>query len=155
MDDVPVTAGHYVGKMSPESVPEPLKIEVDLLGLLMTCWKCTSDSVALVGVIPHEDGPEDRLVRLSESAALAFAASLLPPGTPRVGAIKERNSRTAGESYLSNGCVKCDALFGNFFIYHSELLEVLVTEGVSGLELLATVMAPVNGWEEIQEPDLI
>ena len=141
--------------MSSEPTSDLPQVEVDLLGLPTICWKCGAESVALVGIIPHEDGPEDELVRLSEPAALAFAAELLPPGFPRVGVIKDRASRAAGETYLSNGCVQCDALFGNFFLYHEELLEVLVTEGVGGLEVLATVMAPMSGWQQIQEPDLI
>lgn len=32
-----------------------------------------------------------------------------------IGPIKPRHSRTVGESYLSNGCVHCDALQGRFF----------------------------------------
>ena len=150
-----VAAAHYGEAMSREPSSDLSQVEIDLLGLSIICWKCGAESVALVGIIPHEDGPEDELVRLSEPASLAFAAGLLPPGLPRVGIIKDRASRAAGKTYLSNGCVQCDALFGNFFLYHEEMLEVLVTEGVGGLEVLATVMAPMTDWQQIQDPDLI
>ena len=106
---------------------------------------------------PTQDGPEN-----STCAATANRRHLhLPPSSCRrdshvSGVIKDRASRAAGETYLSNGaCVQCDALFGYFFLYHEELLEVLVTEGVGGLEVLATVMAPMSGWQKIQEPDRI
>jgi len=141
--------------MSKEPSSDLAQVEIDLLGLSTICWKCGAESVALVGIIPNEDGSEYELVRLTEPAALAFAAGILPPGMPRVGVIKDRASRATGATYLSNGCVQCDALFGNFFLYHEELLEVLVTEGVGSLEVLATVMAPMTEWQQIQEPDLI
>ena len=64
-----------------------------------------------------------------------------------MGEIKERASRTAGETYLSNGCFHCDALLGNFFLFHEELPEILVTEGIAGLKVLATVSVPVTDWE--------
>ena len=52
--------------MSSEHSSDLPQVEIDLPGLPTTCWKCGAASVALVGVIPHEDGPEDELERLSE-----------------------------------------------------------------------------------------
>ena len=42
------------------------------------------------------------------------------PDDPLRGPVKLRFSRTVGESYMSNGCPKCDGLFGKFFSYPSE-----------------------------------
>ena len=95
---------------------------------------------------------DDELFQTDEPAALAFAAAHLPVGASQVGEIKERASRTAGETYLSNGCFHCDALLGNFFLFHEELLEVLVTEGTEGLRVLATVSVPVTDWEVGVDP---
>jgi hypothetical protein len=44
----------------------------------------------------------------------------------------------------------CDALLGNFFLFQEELLEVLVTEGKEGLQVLATVTVPAIDWEVAQ-----
>ena len=38
-----------------------------------------------------------------------------------IGTIKLRYSKTCGHSYLSNGCVHCDALMGDFFLERDEL----------------------------------
>jgi hypothetical protein len=129
-------------------------VDLELLGLPTACWKCGGSTVALVGVSPTEAREDEELFRTSEPAALAFAAAHLPAGAPHVGEIKERTSRTAGETYLSNGCFHCDALLGNFFLFHEELLEVLVTEGTMGLQVLATVSVPVTEWEVARSASL-
>lgn len=123
-------------------------IDLVLLGLPTACWKCGRNTVALVAVSPSGAREDDELFQTDEPAALAFAAAHLPVGAAHVGKIKERTSRTAGETYLSNGCFHCDALLGNYFLFHEELLEVLVTEGIEGLRVLATAHVPLAEWEE-------
>ena len=142
-----VTPGRYGSPMSTDEGTQDRMVDLELLGLSTACWKCGGSTVALVAVSPTEAREDDELFQTSEPTALAFAAVHLPAGTPQVGAIKERASRTAGENYLSNGCFHCDALLGNFFLFHEELLEVLVTEGTKGLRVLATVSVPVTEWE--------
>ena len=103
--------------MSDDEGPQDGMVDLELLGLSTTCWKCGGSTVALVAVSPTEARKDDELFQTGEPAALAFAAAHLPAGTPQVGEIKERSSRTAGETYLSNGCFHCDALLGNFFYF--------------------------------------
>jgi hypothetical protein len=122
-------------------------IDLELLGLPTVCWRCGRRTVALVAMSPTGAPEGEELVDTSEPEALAFAAAHLPAAVPQVGEIKERASRTAGETYLSNGCVHCDALLGNFFLFHEELLELLVTEGREGLQVLATARVSEIDWE--------
>jgi hypothetical protein len=73
---------------------------------------------------------------------LAYAAAALPAeavSRMAVGLIKLRFSRTRNGEYLSNGCVHCDALLGDFYLYHETLPEVLALEGFGGLVTIATV----------------
>jgi hypothetical protein len=100
-----------------------------------------------VGIRRAVDESESVLVKCSNPAVLEFGASLLPPGTDGVGEIKVRSSRTAGTDYLSNGCPHCDALFGDFYLYSEELLDVLVCEGLDGLRVLATVPVDEEEWQ--------
>lgn len=145
-----VTPARYRPPMNTDEGPHDGMIDLELLGLPTACWKCGATTVALVGVAPTGAQDEVEFLQTSEPAALAFAAAHLPAGAPQVGQVKERTSRTAGETYLSNGCFQCGALLGNFFLFHEELLEVLVTEGVAGLRILATVSVPVGDWERAQ-----
>lgn len=110
--------------------------------------------MALVAVSPAGARADDELYSTSGAAFLAFAAAHLPPGAPQVGKIKERTSRTAGETYHSNGCFHCDALLGNFFLFDEELLEVLVAEGTAGPRVLATFSVPVGDCEVAQSADI-
>lgn len=47
----------------------------------------------------------------------------------KMGAIKNRYSKTAGGSYLSFGCAHCDAIFGNWFVMHESLENMYSTDG--------------------------
>jgi hypothetical protein len=129
-------------------------VDLELLGLPTACWTCGRSTVALVAVSPIGAQEDDELFQTSDPAALAFAAAHLPVGASQVGEIKERASRTAGDTYLSNGCFHCDALLGNFFLFHEELPELLVTEGTAGLKVLAKVSLPVTEWEVAWSEDV-
>jgi hypothetical protein len=133
--------------MNADEGPQDGMIDLELLGLPTDCWKCGRNTVALVAVSPMGAREEDELFLTDEPAALALAAAHLPVGTSQVGEIKKRASRTAGETYLSNGCFHCDALLGNFFLFQEELLEVFGAEGTLGLEVLATFSLPGTEWE--------
>jgi hypothetical protein len=81
-------------------------------------------------------------VSCQDDNILAYAAAALPAEAAAqmgVGLVRARLSRTRSGEYLSNGCVHCDALLGNFYLYHEALPEVLALEGFGGLVTIATV----------------
>ena len=125
-------------------------VKVTVRGLTMDCWKCHRPTTVVVGM--HLASAVDGdLVTCSDELALSAAAELLR-ATGKVGPaqpIRARTSRTTGGTRLTNGCQHCDALQGNFFIYHEELLEVLSANGTDGLEHLADAGLPGEGWHQL------
>ncbi|MEP9373853.1 competence protein CoiA family protein [Mesorhizobium sp. KR1-2] len=85
----------------------------------VNCWhdRCRSDTDIISG-IDLVFGPYKREVSIAEFGGreplLRFICDHIPAGL-RIGAIKHRFSKTAGAAYLSNGCVKCDRLYGEHF----------------------------------------
>jgi hypothetical protein len=91
------------------------------------CWKCTKPTTCLI----HIELAVDEVfpchgnlsITLSEiESAAPHGESWLAKYVPNdllasvgIGPVKLRHSRTAGYTYLSNGCVHCDALQGAFF----------------------------------------
>ncbi|MEX2213481.1 MAG: competence protein CoiA family protein [Phycisphaeraceae bacterium] len=59
----------------------------------------------------------------------------------RLGAIKTRFSKTAGRSYMSQGCPNCDALFGEFYLRHEP--EGFAAEPIVDLNISVTLPHPV------------
>jgi len=113
-----------------------------LLGLPTVCWRCRRWTTALVGIVPAEFVDLNHLVTCEAEPVLGVAAAALADGPRRaawVGAVKPRYSRTARCQYLSNGCVWCDALLGNFFLYTEGVRLVLAEQGLSGLVRVAVV----------------
>jgi hypothetical protein len=113
VNPAPREASHPLGTVLPMNAdegPQDGMIDLELLGLPTACWKCGGSTVALVAVSPSGSPEDDELFQTDEPAALAFAAAHLPVGALQVGEVKERASRTAGETYLSNGCFHCDDL---------------------------------------------
>jgi hypothetical protein len=127
---------------------------VHLLGLATPCWRCGTSSTPLVAMIDESGDPfgED-LVLCDDERILAFAWHHLPTSARqrfRVGEVKVRASKTAGESYLSNGCSSCGALFGNFPLFH-EALPSALSQGFEALTVLASVHLPSRLYNEIYE----
>jgi hypothetical protein len=115
---------------------------VDLIGVEEMCWRCRRPTVALIGVRPHDGRRAGSLESCQDEKVLAYAAAALPAEAAArmgVGPVKPRFSRTRNGEYLSNGCVHCDALLGDFYLYHETLPEVLALEGFAGLVTIATV----------------
>jgi hypothetical protein len=92
-------------------------------GTTLTCWKCRKETRAILDIAVDLSkvypGVRDLRHKLSEfDNCPNILMSMIPEELyteKGVGRIKMRASATAGESYLSNGCVHCDALQGRFF----------------------------------------
>lgn len=128
-----------------QSIPLPLFVEGTLNGKLrfapalgqtmpmevstveIECWRCKKPTGVVNGLnfaasrvlSGHSDIPTS-IYDLSDALpnGEAVVMSMLPASLLRshgVGVIKPRYSKTAGEQYISNGCIHCDALQGRFF----------------------------------------
>lgn len=89
----------------------------------LDCWRCGKETHAIMGltfglekswpgfgetvlqIYDFEDCPEWLQATLPAQLLAAHG----------VGAVKHRSSKTRGASYLSNGCVHCDAIQGQFY----------------------------------------
>jgi competence protein CoiA len=92
-----------------------------------SCWKCGGETRTVLGVelLTEKMFPGFGNVRIEIDAidahgelGLQWIETFLLAGMLRkwgVGEIKMRQSKAAGQAYLSNGCVHCDALYGRFF----------------------------------------
>ena len=139
-----------------ESMTRPVQTsdvtKITVRGLDITCWQCHQPTTAVVGLHPASAVGGD-LVTCDDEQSLAAAAELLR-STGNVGLvrpIKVRTSRITGTTTLTNGCQHCDALQGDFFIYHQQLKEVLSAGGADRLEHLADGDLPAQRWERLRE----
>lgn len=113
----------------------PTTVETDVVGVLVLpgrCWRCRQVTYPIVGVLgpghafrPFPDVADQLAGTLSEAA-------LRKLGT---GAIRRRRSRTRLDAYLSNGCLHCDAIQGDFPL--REDLAAFRAEGGALTDLLA------------------
>jgi len=121
------------------------RIPVTVRALPVRCWNCGNGDAAVAFV--HLDGVTNggEVVATTRTLTLSYAAELLTDAEhPQAKSIKVRNNRVTGASYLSNGCLHCDALFGGKTLddglYQSlargevDYLPVLVTVQRSGVE---------------------
>ncbi|AGL15150.1 hypothetical protein [Actinoplanes sp. N902-109] len=134
------------------TVPPPAgeTVKVTVRGLTMSCWKCHQPTTVVVG-LHLASAVDGDLITCDDEQALATAVELLS-ATGNVGLtrpIKVRTSRTARTTSLTNGCQHCDALQGNFFIYHEELMEVRSANGTDGLDHLADADLPTEQWQQL------
>ena len=122
------------------------RVPLVIRGMPYLCWNCAYDDVVVAAI--HVEGIADmsRVVTTEFGLALAYAAELLAViGHQKAATIKARKSRTANETYLSNGCLRCDALFGEFPVAE-KLTKVLASHEVSTLPVLASVERSAIEW---------
>lgn len=85
----------------------------------MTCWgdSCGAETKLIAG-IDVQVGPNTTTLTIPDFDSfpdlMQQVSAHIPDGLG-IGSIKKRYSRTQERSYLSNGCVMCDRLIGQFF----------------------------------------
>ena len=104
-----------------------LTLPVEVFTETTVCWKCNEDTRLVLGitfaasrVLPRCADVELDLHSFGDNLedGAGVVARMLPAALLKshgIGALRPRHSRTEGGSYLSNGCVHCDALQGRFF----------------------------------------
>ncbi|MGH3976290.1 MAG: hypothetical protein ACRDS9_23645, partial [Pseudonocardiaceae bacterium] len=125
------------------------RITIIVRGLPCKCRLCGYDDVS-VAVLHSEYGTSlAKIVQVNEDLALTYARELLQYARhPQAGTIKMRRSINGRETYMSNGCVRCDALLGRFFDL-DDLTSVLLDDAVGTLPVLAKVERPAVEWHAL------
>lgn len=106
------------------------KMPLSVSTAIVECWRCKKETQIVLGlefhagkVLPGHASISAQLYDFdNQDCGGAFFAAAFPHELLRqhgIGAIKNRYSRTAGCSYLSNGCFHCDAIQGRFFDHDS------------------------------------
>lgn len=103
----------WYGHIRPDTL-----VNLKVNGGFVKCWACSewTNLVFSLEMWPADGSSEVADLQLSD-----IPDDLVPVLIPnslrawKVGPIKRRYSKTDGGSYISNGCVNCDALQGRFF----------------------------------------
>jgi hypothetical protein len=115
-----------------------------------TCWKCHKAMTCVIAI--HAEGAKqsDDWVWFEDKHALVFARDLLlHTGQDRLAAaIKERFSKTAGDSYLSNGYPHCDAIQGDWPL-GEEVSDYGQSAPLEELPVLATAKVATTLWQDV------
>ena len=134
------------------SIPGPFE-KVQVLGLAIGCWKCGGTTVCIVGFLGGgRGGSFYDMVLADDDLRLSVAGRLLGDDRQRyrVGTVRKRFSRTIGGYQVANGCYRCDALQGNFFLFQEELPEAAAEDDLAGLVDLGTYEVPLAIWRAIR-----
>lgn len=103
------------------------ELPVDVDAVYIECWRCHRKTGIVMGLLFAASrvfpGCTDIPVSIYDMGEIspdgaADAMKILPPALLKqygIGAVKPRWSKTQQQTYLSNGCVHCDALQGRFF----------------------------------------
>lgn len=97
-------------------MPEGFAADVSVRANDTECWKC-HERTRVISSIAVEYGPhscEFSIPDLTDYQQVFSKIQEHLPDDPTIGRIKHRYSRTQERSYLSNGCVRCDVLFGEY-----------------------------------------
>lgn len=122
------------------------RIPVVVRALPVQCWNCGRDDCAVAFI--HLEGVTNggEVVTANRSLTLAYSAELLTDaGHPKARTVKVRRNAATGTSYLSNGCLSCDALFGGGSLDDARF--AALSEGrIAELPILATIQRPGVEW---------
>ncbi|AXC69482.1 hypothetical protein DOE63_31375 [Salmonella enterica subsp. diarizonae serovar 59:z10:-] len=84
------------------------------------CWKCKKPINIVTSLdIHNKDNALIESLSFTDKSVAHWIANYIPKQilwNNGIGTIMERYSKTVGGKYMSNGCVHCDALQGNFFV---------------------------------------
>jgi hypothetical protein len=118
-------------------MPDVTTTPIDLIVIPERCYRCDALTFGVVGVVVQRPGGREVFREFEDVSA--GLAEVLDPAVLRaagVGAIKLRRSRQRGQ-YISNGCVRCDAILGSFPLRESYL--DFLAEGGRPLDLRVRV----------------
>jgi hypothetical protein len=85
----------------------------------LSCWSCGADTRILTG-IDVAFGPNElgfTIPEIGDHTELLDSVLSRLPGGLEIGSIKPRFSKTQRRSYVSNGCLHCNALIGEYHEY--------------------------------------
>lgn len=99
-------------------------VEASIRYEAVNCWRCKKVTQIVFALdLNTETGDHIDTLGFDDSQAAEFIAEkfesnlLIKHG---IGPIKPRYSKTIGGHYVSNGCIHCDALQGNFFLHEAD-----------------------------------
>jgi hypothetical protein len=112
---------------------------VRVLGMPSSCWKCRSQTLAIIAC---QYGDQ---LTLAHKGVLQVLASQLSADELRLigaGPLRPRYSHATRQSNWSNGCVECDALLGARPL--SDNFRALISQGQRDLPAIASARVPVD-----------
>lgn len=123
-------------------------IKVSIIPLYDDCWKCHKNTTVIAGVLLEcQNGKYSEFFDfpLLFDIFLEISDFIKCSKTHNIGEIKKRYSKTVQDSYLSNGCNSCDAIYGNFYL-REELLEFQIHD-----ELPESICSVMITFTELQK----
>jgi hypothetical protein len=115
-------------------MPEGFAATVSIGASYTDCWRSSCQArTRIITYVVVTYGPYEcqfTIPKLGEYPELFPIIRNHLPNDPEIGEIKHRYSKTQERSYLSNGCVRCDALIGEWYEIFSRHREQTVCEFV-------------------------
>ena len=120
-----------------------------MAGKKYSCWKCGERMSVIALIAPKTDDPDvgDEVCTLSSITDMP--KDLLEYIQARVPNFQMRYSKTVGDRYFANTCLKCKSLFGDFYL-HSEPGEPFFPTDENEAKELYMVELPITDPIEIE-----
>lgn len=125
-------------------------VTVVVRGFETFCWRCREPTTSVVAVHAQACEHSEEWVWFEDKPALELARRLLLAADQNrlAATIKQRFSRTAGGRYLSNGCLHCDAIQGDWPLGQA-ISDYATGVPLGELPVLAVASIPRASWEAI------